>query len=96
MLDGVGEDVAIVLIHHFVGVMVGVVDMGVAVMLSADTASPWRVALPNSRKTRQEKRTTKTDITSILWLRGSLRNFVGLPRKFEFDRFGDLLKGIYL
>ena len=84
MLDGVGKDVAVVLIHHFVGVMVGVVDTGVAVVPSADTVSPRRVALP---KSRQEKRMTKPDITSILWLRESLRNLVGSPRKLAMCCF---------
>lgn len=84
--DGAGEDVAVVLIHHFVGV-VGVVDTGVAVVPSADTVSPRRVALPKSRKSRQEKRVTKPDITSILWLRGSLRNLVGFPRKLAMCCF---------
>jgi hypothetical protein len=36
------EKVGVILIHHFVGVMVGVVDTGVAVVPSADTVSPRR------------------------------------------------------
>ncbi len=64
--DGAGEEVGVTLIHHFVGVMVGVADTGVAVVPSADAASPRRVALPNSGKSRQEKRMTKPVITSIL------------------------------
>lgn len=69
--DGAGEEVGVTLIHHFVGVIVGVVDTGVAVVLSADIVSPWRVALPKSRKSRREKRMMKPDVTSILWLCGS-------------------------
>ena len=40
--DGAGEEVGVTLIHHFVGVMVGVADTGVAVVPSADAASPRR------------------------------------------------------
>ncbi len=50
MPDGVGEEVDAALIHHFVGVMMGVVDTGVAVVPYADTVSPRRGALPKSRK----------------------------------------------
>jgi len=35
MPNGAGEEVGITLIHHFVGVMVGVVDTGVGVVSSA-------------------------------------------------------------
>jgi len=65
-LSEVGENVAVVLIHHFVGVMVGVVDTGVAVILTADIVGLPRGALPNSRKSRQEKRITKLAMTAIL------------------------------
>ena len=40
--DGAGDEVGLTLIHHFVGMIVGVVDTGVAVMPSADTVSPRR------------------------------------------------------
>jgi len=80
MSNGAGEEVGITLIHHFVGVVVEVMDMGMAVVPSADTVSPRRVTLP---KSRQEKRMTKPDITTILWLHGLLRNLVGLPRKLS-------------
>lgn len=76
-----GEDVAVALIHHFVGMMVGVVDMGVVFMPSADTVSLRRAALPKRGKSRQVNRITKADITNIFWLRGSLRKLAGLPRK---------------
>lgn len=76
-----GEDVAVALIHHFVGVMVGVVDMGVVFMPSADTVSLRRAALPKRGKSRQVNRITEADITNIFRLRGSLRKLAGLPRK---------------
>lgn len=40
--DGAADEVGLTLIHHFVGMIVGVVDTGVAVMPSADTVSPRR------------------------------------------------------
>lgn len=83
--DGAGDEVGLTLIHHFVGMIVGFVDTGVAVMPSADTVSPRRS--PEKEESRQEKRMTKLDITSILWLCGSLRNLVGLPRKLAMCCF---------
>ena len=87
MSNGAGEEVSVTLIHHLVGVMVGVVDTGVAVVSSADTVSPLYITLPKSNKSKQEKRMTKPDITSIFRLRGSLRNLVGLPRKLAMCCF---------
>ena len=75
----VGEEVDVTLIHHFVGIVVGIWDKGVRVPRSTDSASRCRDALPKSRNSRQEKRMIKLEIASIFWLCGSWRNLVGLP-----------------
>ena len=64
MLAGAREEVGVTLIHHFVGVIAGVVDTDVAVV--SLQIQFRRVALPNRMKSRQEKRMTNPDITSIL------------------------------
>jgi len=77
------------LIHHFVGVIIGVVDTGVVVVPPAYTVSLRSVALPNNRKGRQEKRMTKLEIVSIFWLRGSLSAIGRIAKKIGDEVFHD-------
>ena len=67
-LDAIGEGVAVVfLIHHFVGVMVEVMDTGVAVASSMfASSSPRRDTLLKSGKIKHRNNNTKTDMISIL------------------------------
>ena len=54
--DGAGDEVGLALIHHFVGMIVGVVDTGVAVMPSADIVSLRRSP---EKQEKQEKQAGK-------------------------------------
>ena len=63
-LDRKGDDIEVDLIHHFVGVMMGVMDMGVADVLLADTDPPWRETLLKSSNNEQANTITKIDITT--------------------------------
>jgi hypothetical protein len=87
--DGVGEEVGVTLIHHFVGVMVGVVDMGVTIVSSADTIPPRREALPKSRKSRQEKRIMKPDITRNFLIKWVVEEFGWVAKKIGDVLFHD-------
>ncbi len=64
VLDREGDNIEVDLIHHFVGVMMGVMDIGVADVLLADTDPPWRETLLKSSKNEQANTITKIDITT--------------------------------
>jgi len=86
-LDREGDDIEVDLIHHFVGMIVGVVGTSGVFISSTDMVSSRRAVLPKKRKSRQEKRKTKENITKILRLCESLINLDGLPRKLEMCSF---------
>ena len=86
-LDREGDDIEVDLLHHFVGMIVGVAGTGSVFISSTDMVSPRRAVLPNRRNSRHEKRKTKKNITRILWLRGSLMSLDGLPRKLRMCCF---------
>lgn len=52
--DGAEDEVGLTLIYHFVAMIVGVVDTGVAVMPSADTVSPRRFPEKQAGKENDE------------------------------------------
>ena len=82
-----GDNIEVDLIHHFVGVIVEVVETGSVFISSTDMVSPRRAVLPKRRNSRHEKRKTKENIARILWLRGSLMSLDGLPRKLRMCCF---------
>lgn len=81
MSDGAGKEVDVTLIHHFVGVMVGVVDTGESYLLQIQFR---RVASP-SQITGKENDEAGYNRHSLVT--GALRNLAGLPRKLAMCCF---------